>query len=113
MLRSWCVKQLAQTVLTGHNRNGAMSSELNPHTDPDRPTVYQIRIKGRLGQHWADWFEGMAITLANSGETLLTGPVVDQAALHGLLKKVRDLGVPLLSVVSVQPGQTGVPDTKR
>ena len=63
--------------------------------------VYQIRIKGHLGRQWADWFEGLAITLEDNGETLLTGPVVDQAALHGMLRKVRDVGMPLLSVVCV------------
>ena len=64
--------------------------------------IYQIRIKGHLGQQWVDWFEGQAITLEDNDNTLLTGPVVDQAALHGLLKKVRDLGLPLLSVERIE-----------
>ena len=67
--------------------------------------VYQIRIKGHLGRQWTDWFGGLTITLEDNGDTLLTGPVVDQAALHGLLRKVRDLGMPLLSVIRVKPGQ--------
>jgi hypothetical protein len=68
--------------------------------------IYQIRIKGHLvGQQWTDWFEGLTITLEENGDTLLTGPVADDPALHGLLKKVRDLGVPLLSVNRVEPGQ--------
>jgi hypothetical protein len=66
--------------------------------------VYQIRIKGHLGQQWTDWFDGLTITLEYNGDTLLTGVLVDQAALHGILKKVRDLGMPLLSVNSVGPG---------
>jgi hypothetical protein len=66
--------------------------------------VYQIRIQGHLGQQWTEWFDGMTITLTENGDTLLTGPVVDQAALHGLLKKVRDLGMPLLWVNRVDPG---------
>jgi hypothetical protein len=74
-------------------------------TDPSQPTVYQIRIKGHLGRGWTEWFGGLTITLEEDGDTLLTGPVVDQAALHGLLKKVRDLGMPLLSVNCVEPGQ--------
>lgn len=60
--------------------------------------IYQIRIKGHLGAEWTDWFGGLIITLDEGGDTLLTGPVVDQAALHGLLRKVRDLGMPLVSV---------------
>jgi hypothetical protein len=69
----------------------------------DRPMVYQIRVEGHLGPRWADWFEGMTITPEEGGDTLLTGPVVDQAALHGLLRKVRDLGMPLISAIRVKP----------
>jgi hypothetical protein len=82
-----------------------MSNERNLNTDPGEPLVYQIRIKGHLGCQWTEWFGGMTITLEDNGDTLLTGPVIDQAALHGLLKKVRDLGVPLLSLMRVEPGE--------
>jgi hypothetical protein len=75
-----------------------------PQTDFDAPLVYQIRLKGHLGSEWADWFDGLTITLEDNGDTLLTGLVSDQAALHGLLKKVRDLGMPLISVSPVEPG---------
>ncbi len=78
-----------------------MSYTLDTKTDPRQPTIYQIRVKGHLGSQWTDWFAGLTVTLEDNGETLLTGPVVDQAALHGLIKKVRDLGMPLVSVVSV------------
>ena len=87
-----------------------MSNEITSEIDPGQPLVYQIRIKGHLGRQWTDWFEGLAITLEDNGETLLTGPVVDQAALHGLLKKVRDLAMPLLSVIRVNSGQADVSD---
>jgi hypothetical protein len=73
--------------------------------DYHEPGLYEIRIKGHLDNRWAVWFEGLTITLEDNGETLLTGPVVDQAALHGLLRKVRDLAMPLLSVTRVRPGQ--------
>ena len=69
----------------------------------DQPMVYQIRIKGHLDPGWTDWFGGLAVTPTEGGETLLTGPVVDQAALHGLLRKVRDLGMPLISAIRVKP----------
>jgi hypothetical protein len=70
----------------------------------DQPMVYQLRIKGHLGPQWTDWFEGLTITLEENGDTLLTGQVVDQAALYGLLRKVRDLGMPLISAIRVKPG---------
>jgi hypothetical protein len=67
---------------------------------------YEIRLKGHLDARWAEWFDGLAITLDENGTTLLSGPVADQAALHGILKKVRDLGLPLLSVNLVQTNRT-------
>lgn len=73
------------------------------HTQPE---IFEIRLQGHLDTRWASWFEGMTITLTEEGETILSGPVADQAALHGLLKKIRDLGAPLLSVTSVTPGQS-------
>jgi hypothetical protein len=72
--------------------------------DHYEPGLYEIRLKGHLGSQWTDWFEGLTITLEEDGDTLLTGPVIDQAALHGLLKKIRDLGMPLVSVSPVEPG---------
>jgi hypothetical protein len=98
--------------MTIHKRRKEMSNELNPKTDPSQPVVYQIRIKGHLGREWTDWFEGLTVTLEDDGTTLLTGLVIDQAALHGLLKKVRDLGMPLLSVCPVEPGQTDASNVK-
>jgi hypothetical protein len=83
-----------------------LSNKINPKTDRNQPTIYQIRLKGQLDSQWADWFEGLTITLDDNGDTLLTGPVVDQAALHGLLKKVRDLGMPLVSVSPVELGSS-------
>lgn len=75
-----------------------MTNERNLKTDPSLPMVYQIRIRGHLTDQWAEWFDGMTITLEEDGNTRLTGPVIDQAELHGLLKKVRDVGMTLLSV---------------
>ncbi len=75
-----------------------MSNPTGRTIEPNQPLVYQVRVKGHLDGQWGDWFGGLAVTLADNGETVLTGPVVDQAALHGLLKKVRDLGLPLISV---------------
>jgi hypothetical protein len=82
-----------------------MPNNLDSIADPRPPVVYQIRIKGHLGPQWSDWFEGLTLTQESNGDTLLIGPVVDQAALHGLLRKVRDLGMPLISVHRVQAGQ--------
>ena len=74
-----------------------------PHDDPQRPGRYEIRLRGRLDARWAAWFDGMTITYECDGTTRLRGPVADQAALHGLLQRVRDLGLPLLSVARVEP----------
>ena len=78
-----------------------MENKLDAKPDSGQPMVYQIRIKGHLGPQWADWFGGLTVMLEENGDTLLTGPVVDQAALHGLLRKVSNLGVPLVSVIRV------------
>jgi hypothetical protein len=83
-----------------------MLNKRNSKTDSSQSLVYQIRIEGHLGQQWIDWFDGLTITLGEDGDTLLTGPVTDQAALYSLLKKVRDLGMPLLSVNRVQTYET-------
>ena len=82
-----------------------MANERNAETDRNEPIVHAIRLKGHLGREWAGRFEGLTITLEENGDTLLTGPVSDQAALYGLLKKVRDLGIPLLAVNRIEPGQ--------
>jgi len=87
-----------------------MSSNRKPKSDPNEPLVYQIRIEGHLSGQWTDWFEGLTITLTDNGETLLTGPVVDQAALYGLLRKIRDLGLPLRSVTHLDPGPATTPE---
>ncbi len=90
-----------------------MSDELDLNKNQDQPGFYQIRIKGHLNHEWTDWFGGLTITLEEEGDTLLTGRVIDQAALHGLLKKVRDLGMPLVSVNPVKPAQAKAPEIKR
>ena len=82
-----------------------MSATYAPIEDYHEPGLYEIRIQGHLDDKWAAWFEGLTLTREDNGETLLTGLVVDQAALHGLLRKVRDLGMPLLSVTRVRPSQ--------
>ena len=79
---------------------------MSSDTGPDQPTTFQVRIKGHLGPEWTNWFGGLAITLENNGDTLLTGLVVDQAGLHGLLRRVRDLGMPLVSVSRMKGGET-------
>ena len=81
-----------------------MSKQRKLSSDAREPQTYAIRIQGHLSREWTDWFEGLAITLEDNGDALLTGPVVDQAALHGVLRKVRDLGLPLVSVQRVGPG---------
>ena len=86
-----------------------MAQQRSQRTDPASPAVYQIRIEGHLGHALAGWFAGLSIAPENNGDTLLTGAVVDRAALHGLLKWVRDLGVPLVSVNRLDPGPAPQP----
>lgn len=92
-------------VPAGRSRYWDMANEIKPKTDLNQPTIYQIRLVGHLGSQWTGWFGDLAITLDDDGDTLLTGLVVDQAALHGLLRKVRNLGLPLRSVFPVESGQ--------
>jgi len=71
---------------------------------PPRVEYYEIRVRGHLDSQWSAWFDGLMVTPLENGETLLSGPILDQAALHGILIKVRNLSLPLLSVVRVEPG---------
>lgn len=90
-----------------------MANNPRSERDKDRPLIYQIRIRGHLGQPWQEWFEGLTLTLETDGNTLLTGPLADQAALYGILKKVSDLGMPLLSLSSTGSGSQDVQTGKQ
>ena len=74
-----------------------------PQPESSQPVIYRIRIQGQLDSQWSDWFDEMTITLEDDGNTLISGPIIDQAALHGLLKRIRDLGLTLISVCPGQP----------
>ncbi len=82
-----------------------MTLERPTRRSSDRPEVYRIVLEGHLSGQWSDWFDGFTLTLDERGQTILVGPVVDQPALHGVLKKIRDLGLPLVSVVRLDPGE--------
>ena len=88
-----------------------MADEQRSNPEANQRVVYRFRIKGHLGQQWMDWFEGLTVTLEEGGNTLLSGTVVDQSALHGILKKIRDLGLPLLSVNPIFSDQEAKADT--
>ncbi len=107
------IEQEGRTVMTSHNRYGVMSNNRNPKTVPGETVVYQIRIEGHLDRRWTDWLGGLDIASEEGGDTLLTGPVADQAALHGLLRKVRDLGMPLISVSRVEAGHEDASDVNQ
>jgi hypothetical protein len=105
--------QVARMTMTGHNSYKVRSNQLNPKVDPSQPMFYQIRRKGHLGGQSTASFDGPILTLEESGDTLLTDPVVDHAVralarsgrIAWLAQKVRDLGLPLLSVNRVDRGQ--------
>ena len=88
----------------GRGGHGAMPNELDHAGDDGRPLTYEIRVRGHLGSPWSDWFTGLRVTLEDNGDTLLAGPL-DQAALHGVLRRVRDLGMPLISVTRIESGR--------
>ena len=81
---------------------------------PDRPEAgrYEIRLTGRLDAHWAAWFDGLTVSHETDGTTVISGPIADQAALHGVLQRVRDLGLPLVSVIRVEPDEPATTGTE-
>lgn len=87
-----------------------MSETHGSMSDHNEAGWYEIRLKGHLDARWADWFAGLSFTHTCDGTTILAGLVIDQAALYGVLRKVRDLGLPLVSVMEVEPGQASGPD---
>ncbi len=89
-----------------------MSEPHGSTEDQYEPGRYEIRLKGHLDARWTNRFEGLSLSYGSDGTTVLSGPVVDQASLHGVLRKVRDLGLPLLSVIEVEPGQANLPDVQ-
>jgi hypothetical protein len=82
-----------------------MRKENGMESDNVRQEIYQIVVKGHLDREWSEWFDGLTITLVDTGETILAGPIVDQTALHGVLIKIRDLGLPLLSLTRIETGE--------
>lgn len=87
-----------------------MADELYLNSTASAARVYQIRIQSQLGPQWTEWFQGVTITPQANGDTLLVGPVVDQSALHGLLKSIRDLGLTLLSLNCLESQESDAPD---
>jgi hypothetical protein len=89
---------------------GQPQHSINPAPDKPAPAParhYRIRVEGQLGPGWSEWFAGMTLSQTESGDSLLSGPVVDQAALHGLLARIRDLNLTLIAVERIEPGQRG------
>jgi hypothetical protein len=82
-----------------------MTNEHQPNQGSGQPDIYQIILQGHLSDQWSNWFDGFTIMLDERGQTILVGPVIDQAALHGVLKKIRDLGIALISVNRLDPGE--------
>ncbi len=83
-----------------------MTEKHNSPTKHGQPMIYQFRLQGHLDRQWISWLDGLTITLEENGDTLLTGEVVDQAALYGLLSRIRDIGIPLISLIRLLPNPT-------
>jgi hypothetical protein len=101
-------------VIPAHHIGSYLQAMSQTHASQGRPHQagrYEIRLQGHLGARWSAWFDGMTLTTEKDGITLLEGRVVDQAALHGLLQKVRDTGLPLVSVTPVEPDKPAEPTT--
>jgi hypothetical protein len=98
------------TPATDRNAGGKEQMSGTTRIDGDRHGAgrYEIRLKGHLDTRWAAWFDGLSLSLESDGTTIIQGPVADQAALHGLLQKVRDIGLPLVSVICIEPDQPDV-----
>ena len=96
------VRPYVHVVSTGDHTNEQSNGQ--PTADHAPAEQYEIRVRGHLGSRWATWFDGMTLTAEDEGTTVIRGPVVDQAALHGLLQKLRDLGITLLSLTPLVPG---------
>ena len=108
-------RQSPHDVMRAHQGRsyGRCVTTIDPTTQPgaDAPVGrtcvphYEIRVSGHLGSRWAAWFDGLELTTEDDGTTVLRGPVVDQSALHGLLLKLRDIGIPLVSLTELPPGE--------
>ena len=90
-----------------------MPNRFRPEGRPNQSVVYQIRIRGHVDYDWTEWTEGMTVTPQENGDTLLTGAVIDQAALHGMLRRLRDLGIPLVSIIPMDSGRDDAPDLSK
>lgn len=110
MLLCLYIEGVVLTVTSDRDRYRVVSNKRSPDSELEQSMIYRIRLEGRLGNQWAEWFGDVTITPDDYGETLLTCRVADQAALYGLLRKVRDLGLPLLSVCRLEPGAATEPD---
>jgi hypothetical protein len=95
-------------TVTPHERTSDATSSASP-TDPTCVQQYEIRVRGRLGDRWTAWFDGLRLSTGDDGTTVITGPVVDQAALHGVLHKLRDVGMPLVSLTQLPSDASTAP----
>lgn len=92
-------------------KQGTQTNKMHTPTPKKRPTIYEIRIRGRLDKDWVEWFDNMTLTHTSEGQTILTGPIPDQAALHGTLNRIRDLNLGLISVTQAESAAKDEPLT--